>query len=265
MQKQEIHIGDVFGRWKVVDDNYIIKNNHRQYLCRCSCEVHTERYVDEFNLRRGKSLSCGCLTKETTSIRMKKHGKSKKSKLYNVWVSMRRRCNCKTSAEYSSYGGRGILICKEWDDFEVFEKWSLENGYDETAPKGVCTLDRIDVNGNYEPSNCRWISLSEQGNNRRNTIRLTYNGKTQTLLEWANELGMSHDNLYNRYYEGWDVDRLLQPNAEKVGKHYVEYQGETHTLGYWSKKLNLPYSTMWRKYTKGYPLEIVFSQELSEK
>ncbi len=265
MKKQEINIGDVFGRWTVINNDYIIKNSHRCYLCRCSCDAHTEKYVDEFNLKKGKSLSCGCLSKESARTRMKKHGKSHKSKLYNVWTSMRERCNCKTDTSYQRYGGRGISICKEWDDFQVFEEWAVKNGYDENAPKGTYTLDRINVNGNYEPNNCRWISLSEQSDNKTNTIWLTYNGKTQTLLQWSKELGMPSKLLRNRYYDRWPVDRIFQPIVEKVGKNYIEYKGEIHTLSYWSQKLNLPYTTMWRRYVKGYPLDIVFSKEPLKK
>ena len=97
----------------------------------------------------------------------KKHGKSRKSRLYNVWVGMRQRCNDKNHKSYKNYGGRGIRVCEEWDDFESFEAWALDNGYDKDAPYGECTLDRIDVNGNYEPSNCRWVDAATQARNKR--------------------------------------------------------------------------------------------------
>ena len=123
-------------------------------------------------LNSGKTKSCGCLRDDMIAEVNKKHGKAgvgKKSRLYNVWVGMRQRCNDKNHTSYHNYGGRGISVCPEWDDFETFESWALVNGYDPDAEYGKCTLDRIDVNGNYEPGNCRWISMSEQNKNKQHS------------------------------------------------------------------------------------------------
>ena len=258
--REKLNIGDIFGRWTIADNEYVLERGHRKYMCECSCGKHTRRYVDEYNLKCGKSLSCGCISSELTRQRRLKHGKSN-TRLFHIWCGIRERCYTKTRPEYKEYGGRGITICDEWNDFETFEKWAFDNGYDESAPKGECTIDRIDVNGNYESSNCRWISLTEQSDNRTNTIRLTYNGKTQTLLQWSKELNLNYKTMSTRYYEGWAVEEILNPNHERIGKNVIEYKGEVHTLNFWAKKLGLSNATMWRRYSKGYPLDIVFSKE----
>ena len=154
-------IGERFGRLVVIAESTERRNNQLCWICRCDCGKITEPIMGG-NLRSGHTKSCGC--KKT------KHGKYN-TRLYQVWHGMKKRCHCKTDQAYKNYGGRGITVCDEWkNDFSSFEKWAFANGYDETAKQGECTLDRIDVNGNYEPSNCRWVDMKTQQNNRRNNI-----------------------------------------------------------------------------------------------
>ncbi len=264
--KEEIYVGQMFGRWRVKSADYIKKGGHRNYLCECTCDKHTEKYVDEYNLKNGKSQSCGCLIRESASARFSTHRKTN-TRLYHIWCGIRERCYTTTSKSYPHYGGRGIKMCDEWfNDFEIFEKWALANGYDENAPKGQCTIDRIDVNKGYSPDNCRWISLSEQSDNRTNTIYLTHNGKTQTLLQWSKELNINPKTMATRYFKGWTVEKMLtcQTN-ERRGKNTIEYQGEVHSLGFWARKLGLSEATIWRRYSKGYPVEVIFSKDRIDK
>lgn len=138
-----------------------------------------------------------------------KHG-GKGTKLYEVWYSMRRRCNCQKSSNYKHYGGRGITVCEEWNtDFATFQKWALDNGYVEGL-----SIDRIDNNCGYDPSNCRWATLTEQANNQRTTLKIEYNGVMKTLHQWADCLGIKANTLYYRIFKlNWDIERAF---TEKV-------------------------------------------------
>ena len=171
---QEDLIGKVFGRLTVIEraDDYIYPNgNHSaKWRCRCSCDNHTIIDVNQIDLKRGDTISCGCVSSEFLTKLNTTHGKSK-TRLSRVWRGMLGRCYTKTAGGYKNYGERGITVCDDWrNDFQAFYDWAMANGYDENAPFGECTIDRIDVNGNYEPSNCRWISNKEQQKNKRKKI-----------------------------------------------------------------------------------------------
>lgn len=123
---------------------------------------------------------------------------------------MKRRCYSKSDNSYNNYGARGIKVCDEWlNDYATFRKWALDNGYDETKSRKDQSLDRIDVNGNYEPSNCRWITAKEQGNNTRVNHRVTYKGETHTLSEWGDKLGISPDLIGQRIKKGMPLELVF--------------------------------------------------------
>lgn len=143
------------------------------WVCKCDCGNIIQ--VTSRSLLSGNTKSCGCIQKEQLRERNIKnaiHGGSDRERLYGVWHAMRQRCNDKGRKDYLNYGGRGISVCSEWDDYSCFRKWSLKHGYDPEAIFMGCTLDRIDVNGNYEPSNCRWVDMKFQANNRRERKRI---------------------------------------------------------------------------------------------
>ena len=140
---------------------------------------------------------------------MERHG-YKNTRLYNVWALMKNRCHCKTSDNYKNYGARGIEVCEEWRySFLNFHDWAIKNGYDENAKKGQCTLDRINVNGNYCPENCRFVDMHTQGNNTRFNRNITYKNKTQTLTEWARELGLEVNTIRERFERGLPIEDVL--------------------------------------------------------
>lgn len=149
-----------FGRWTVLK-----YTSGGKWLCRCECG--TEREVVAHSLIYGTSTSCGCAQREGMSERATAHGDSH-SRLYTVWGNMKSRCCNPHNPNYSRYGGRGIKICDEWlDDYSAFRDWAMRAGYDPDAPRGECTIDRIDNDGDYCPENCRWVDVSTQNTNKR--------------------------------------------------------------------------------------------------
>lgn len=142
---------------------------------------------------------------------MSKHGK-RNTRLYNVWGLMKNRCNCITNDNYHNYGGRGIKVCDEWqNNFMNFYTWAMKNGYDETAKRGECTLDRIDVNGNYEPSNCRWVNSKIQSNNTRYNRYITYEGLTLTVSQWSDKIKVDSSTIRERLKRGLPIEKVLFP------------------------------------------------------
>lgn len=171
------------------------------YLCKCDCG--NTKVVCRLNLGRSTN-SCGCLKREKSISRLKIHGKSD-TRIYSIWCNMIYRCYSEKDNSYIRYGGRGITVCDEWKkDFMSFYKWALGNGYKENL-----TIDRIDNNGNYEPSNCQWVTMQEQGLNRRNNRIIEYKGEKHCITEWAQKIGVKPNTLLYRFIRGWSVEKSL--------------------------------------------------------
>lgn len=164
------------------------------------------------------------------------------TRIYNIWKDMKKRCYCKTRKDYARYGGRGITVCDEWlHNFQAFYSWAMANGY-----KDDLTIDRIDVNGNYEPSNCRWITKYQQASNTRRNHLITYKGKTQTLTQWAREYDIPDTTLYGRLSKRHMTmeQALTTPIAHQ---HNITFDGKTKTLNQWAKQTGISYSTLHKR------------------
>lgn len=201
--------GQKFGRLTVVNRAENTAQGKIRWLCTCDCGATTR--VSRSDLLQGRVKSCGCLRRETTAKMGKANATHSEygTRLYHVWQGMKQRCSYAKGFAYTDYGGRGIYVCDEWrNSFEEFRDWAMANGY-----RDDLSIDRIDVNGNYEPSNCRWATMKIQQNNRRNNRLLTINGVTMTLAGWADKTGISSACIANRLSYGWpEQDLLIEPN-----------------------------------------------------
>lgn len=164
---------------------------------------------------------------------------------YRRWKSMLSRCYNKNHTYYYNYGGRGITVCEEWkNSYQNFCDWVKKSGY----KKGL-TLDRIDNNKGYSPENCRWATRKQQGRNQRTNKKITINGKTKLMCEWAEISGISEKNISKRIKRGWTNEELLKPL--KRTQQYITYDGKTLTISEWSKILRIPYTTIIGRIKKG--------------
>lgn len=179
------------------------KSGNYIWLCKCECGKFCE--VEGSLLRSGKQLSCGCyISERITKMNTKHNGFG--TRLYEIWRQMHRRCYGEFQQSYKDYGGRGISVCDEWHDFSVFREWAYKNGYSETL-----TIDRIDVNGNYKPSNCRWATMKQQANNRRSNHTIKYIGVSHTISEWADILGVNQTTLWKKLQmNNWDLSKVKE-------------------------------------------------------
>ena len=174
----------------------------------CQCDCGKVVIVETADLRSGNTKSCGCLRREQVKNRSTKHGCSD-TRLYEIWKTIRKRCRDSASSEWEYYGGRGISVCAEWDDFMTFREWAMSNGYDGKSLRGECTIDRIDVDGNYCPENCRWVSMKVQANNKRNNLSYTFRGETKTLKQWSELFGINYNTLKWHYHQEHELDGIL--------------------------------------------------------
>lgn len=174
------------------DEEESKRKRKSMWLCRCDCGK--QKHCESYQLRNGKTVSCGCRRIDRPHIT---HGKTNTT-IYRKWQSMKARCGNPNTPHYSYYGGRGIRVCEEWEnDFSAFYKWSVENGY-----KDGLSLDRIDFNGNYEPGNCRWVELKMQQRNKRDTVFVSVEGVVKPLSEWSELSGVQIGALRERYRTG---------------------------------------------------------------
>lgn len=189
-------IGKKFNKLTILEECKERKDRKKVYKCLCDCGNITN--VVGTRLRSGTIKSCGCLISETSKKIHTKHGK-RNTKLYNIWVELKRKCYKSNRKDYKYYGARGIKVCDEWlNNFQAFYDWAVNNDYQDGL-----TIDRINNDGNYTPDNCHWVDMKTQSNNRRSNVLLTYNGKTQTMMQWSEELHLPYNTIKHRHQKCW--------------------------------------------------------------
>lgn len=207
--------GFKFGMLTVIKQAGFTDDGKAKWLCRCDCGNY--KVIRSCNIRENsKTKSCGCYKREylKRTKHSYKHGMYG-TRIYNEWASMKWRCYTKSNTSYKNYGGRGIRVCEEWlNDFLSFYTWAIENGYSDEL-----TLDRIDVDGNYEPDNCRWVSMKVQDNNKRNNKYLEYNGEIHSCAEWSENIGAKdRHTVSDRIAKGWSVEKAVTTPVRRKSK-----------------------------------------------
>lgn len=224
---------------------YEIKNHYAYFECICECG--TVKWLKGKDLNYGSYKSCGCYGKEQRRKSTIKHNLSN-SRLYGIWNDMRTRCNKAYTNNYLNYGGRGISVCSEWDNtndgFLNFYNWAIKNGYKEHL-----TIDRINVNGNYEPSNCRWATMAEQSRNKRNNRYFIIDGIKKTMTDLAKDNGINPKTLQGRIDRGYSIEDAI--SKEKPNKRIIIYEGKEMTPKEFSEKFDINYNTIMTRITSG--------------
>lgn len=173
-----------------------------KWVCKCDCGEF--KSIREDHLVRGETISCGCQHYNFG------HGKSK-TRLNRIWVAMRQRCNNPNANKYARYGGRGIKVCKEWDDnFLSFYEWSISHGYTDGL-----SIDRIDNDKGYSPDNCRWATVEQQSNNKSTTRRMVLCGESMSVTQAARKLGLEPNRVNTRLLRGWSIERAFEGKVDK--------------------------------------------------
>lgn len=217
--KNEKWIGQKFNDLTVVGFEHKTSSNGKHRWCwKLKCECGKDIVASPYKVINGKIKSCGCAKAErcrnmTEKYRLKHGGRGER--LYHIWRGMKMRCLVETSKDYKRWGGRGIKMCDEWvKDYVAFRTWAHNNGYNESL-----SLDRIDVNGDYCPDNCRWATTKDQSRNKANTLYVNYRGENKPLADLCDERGYKYKTVYGRiFHNGWSVeDALTIPVLKRNG------------------------------------------------
>lgn len=178
--------------------------------CRCVCGV--EKWVRWKYVRLGETRSCGCIQRQATGDRFRKHGEWG-SLLHKIWLDMRSRCSYPRHKAFKHYGGRGITVCSEWDDFNAFRDWSIANGYQQGL-----SIDRRDNDSGYSPDNCRWVTMRVNCRNKSNNVLLTAFGETKCISEWAEDsrCQVGYLCLWHRVKAGWAIEEAITRPPRKT-------------------------------------------------
>lgn len=220
---------DRYGKMQVLKLELRQDGKQKNTFASCRCECGNEKEVRLKHLKAGKIVSCGCNKAEkakATCIKKNTIHNNSKTKLYSIWIGIKGRCNYPSSLHYKNYGGRGIKLCEEWLIFDNFQKWAMSTGH-----KPELVLDRINPNGNYEPSNCRWVTIKQNCNNKRNNVRYECWGESKTIPEWIEDNRCRCKNQTTLFYRirklNWNIERAIKtPSLRKTQSELELEMGE---------------------------------------
>lgn len=236
-------LGHAYGEWTVIQYAGIASNSRKAaWLCECKCG--TRKVITSNNLKR--ALSCGCGRREKTILRNTTHGRAR-SPEHRAWCAMKKRCYNQNDPRYKDWGGRGVIVCDKWRN--SFESFLSDMG---SRPSNKHSVDRIDVNGNYEPENCRWATSDIQATNTRRNVKLTIGVDTRCLSEWAREAGVHPATFANRVEANWSEDDLLLPPTKAK---QLDFKGKKMTVHEWSVELGISFNTIHDRLTRGWTVE----------
>ena len=180
------------------------RSKSKKVIWQCKCDCGRETFVSSAHLISGHTRSCGCIQREAVKSLDNSTHKDSKSATYYTWNSMKSRCYNPKNDSYYRYGGRGIQVCDRWLN-------SYENFLEDMGHKpDECSLDRINNDGNYDPTNCRWATIYEQANNMSNNVRMEYSGEIKTISQWARTLNIPRDKIYRRHKSHESLDKILK-------------------------------------------------------
>lgn len=243
--------GERHGRLVVIErgPDHIATCGQKSVTWRCLCDCGNEILVPAKSLSIGRTHSCGCWQKERSSEANTTHGDSKQDskyyRLHAIWRGMKARCSNQNTKAFPHYGGRGIKICDEWQDYLNFKEWALSNGYDDSL-----SIDRINVDGDYEPSNCRWATILQQQRNRKNNQSIDVDGQTVKVVEYADEHNVTTSAIRSRLKSGKHPLDDVNRNCK-----YITFNGETHYLREWATITGIAYTTLKERLRKGWDIE----------
>lgn len=237
------------GMWTILSEERVRKGTSYYAEARCECgRIALVRYLGKGRLRSDSCPACA-------AERKVKHGLAD-TPIYKVWQEMRNRCQNPNAQSYENYGGRGIKVCKRWEDFASFY---ADMG---DRPKGL-TLERKNNDGDYKPSNCIWATRRVQNRNSRNVRKVTANGEMKLLVDWAKELDLDPQVIYSRLHRGWSEKEAVTTRAddpyamrsERNGAAQLTFEGETMTISQWAKRKGIKRTTIQERVRMGWPVE----------
>jgi hypothetical protein len=238
-------IGQKFGRLTVTEFAYSKINRYWKCVCDCGNTV----IVNGQSLRSGKTRSCGCISNKYGNLRVAHFHE------YGIWSTMLRRCQKPVGkARFGKNWYDGIIVCERWHSFENF----LEDMG--PRPGSNYSIDRIDPTGNYEPGNCRWATRSEQARNKRNNRLITYNGRTQCLKDWSDELSIPQSTILKRLGKGYSIDKVL--SSERHNIRLLTFNGETKLITEWAEEIGIPLQNLQWRLKRGWSVEKALTQPL---